>query len=71
MLRGTVCADGFGVGWYRTTSVRRLAIDALCPSGPIRSCAVHLVVRFAGDHRAVRNGTPGIPAGWRAPTMRV
>lgn len=64
LLRGTVCADGFGIGWYPADG-----------SGPARYRRAEPIwadtdlARFAAAIHspaivaAVRNGTPGIPGG--------
>ena len=64
LLRGVVCADGFGVGWYaqgepEPAVYRREApiwADADLPR-------VGRAVRSGCVVAAVRNGTPGIPGG--------
>jgi len=64
LLRGSVCADGFGVGWYPG--------DEAAPARYRRSEPIWAdpdFSRFAEAVRsraivaAVRNGTPGIPGG--------
>ncbi len=64
LLRGSVCADGFGVGWYaddepEPAAYRRespIWVDADLPR-------VARAVRSRCVVASVRNGTPGVPGG--------
>jgi glutamine amidotransferase len=64
LLRGTVCADGFGVGWYAPGGQEPAAYRRDLPiwaDGDLLGVA--RAVRSSCVVAAVRNGTPGIPGG--------
>ena len=64
LLRGTVCGDGFGIGWYHDAGpeparYRRSEPIWADPDLPGVAAAISANAVVA----AVRNGTPGIPGG--------
>ncbi len=64
LLRGSVCADGFGVGWYpddATIPARYRRPEPIWADPDLGRFAQ--AVRSRAIVAAVRNGTPGIPGG--------
>jgi gamma-glutamyl hercynylcysteine S-oxide hydrolase len=64
LLRGSVCADGFGVGWYprdEATPARYRRPEPIWADTDLGRFAE--AVRSRAIIAAVRNGTPGIPGG--------
>jgi len=64
LLRGSVCADGFGIGWYpadETTPARYRRPEPIWADTDLGRFAE--AVRSRAIIAAVRNGTPGIPGG--------
>ena len=64
LLRGSVCGDGFGIGWYHDAGTdparyRRSEPIWADPDLPGVAAAISATAMVA----AVRNGTPGIPGG--------
>ncbi len=64
LLRGTVCGDGFGIGWFHdgepgVARYRRAEPIWADPDLPGVAAAISSTAIVA----AVRNGTPGIPGG--------
>jgi glutamine amidotransferase len=64
LLRGCVCADGAGVGWYADGDPEPATYRRECPIWADPDLAgVARVVRSRCVLAAVRNGTPGVPGG--------
>lgn len=64
LLRGSVCADGFGVGWYpgdEAAAARYRRSEPIWADADLGRFAE--AVRSRAIVAAVRNGTPGIPGG--------
>ncbi len=64
LLRGSVCADGFGVGWYpgeEAAPARYRRSEPIWADPDLGRFAE--AVRSRAIIAAVRNGTPGIPGG--------
>lgn len=64
LLRGSVCADGFGVGWYpdgEPIPARYRRAEPIWADPDLARFAE--AVRSRAIVAAVRNGTPGIPGG--------
>ncbi len=64
LLRGSVCADGFGIGWYpddEALPARYRRQEPIWADTDLGRFAE--VVRSRAIVAAVRNGTPGIPGG--------
>lgn len=64
LLRGSVCADGFGIAWYPDAESRPARYRRELPiwADPDLERFAN-VVRSHAIMAAVRNGTPGIPGG--------
>jgi len=64
LLRGSICADGFGVGWYPANggppARYRRELPIWADSDLVTFAQATVSTAFVG---AVRNGTPGIPGG--------
>lgn len=64
LLRGTVCADGFGIGWFDDDSgavARYRRAEPIWADTDLPGVAA--AIRSGAIVAAVRNGTPGIPGG--------
>jgi gamma-glutamyl hercynylcysteine S-oxide hydrolase len=64
LLRGSVCADGFGLGWYpddEAAPARYRRSEPIWADADLGRFAE--AVRSRAIIAAVRNGTPGIPGG--------
>lgn len=64
LLRGTVCADGFGIGWFDEVTgdiARYRRAEPIWADTDLPGVAA--VTRSGAIVAAVRNGTPGIPGG--------